>query len=353
MVSTDDISDNLSYYAQWAFGLLFLLTGFGFFAESIISGIVTIAVGLFLVPKVRESVLDNFEFQLPKYALPAVVILGMAVAGAFLPSDPAPQYDVVSQDVVLQIDNASQTVLVSGKAQVENTGDASGTYLVGIYREGEQVENVSKTIEPNETASFDLSYKVTESGSHSAELRSSTSGDLDFSGDDEGEFSVSESIDVPYVLTEQSVRSLVKDRADYGLALSDVQDVSNVRVVDGVENFTSVGVYVKADNYMDDTDLLQSGIANSYAVSRAIFENFRSVDEVYTYTEANFTDQYGNTESNTAVKVMVGNETASKVNWDGIQDRIIGDYPQWLEVADSYRVQVSVCQNAGIRQCAN
>ncbi|WP_347720199.1 hypothetical protein [Candidatus Nanohalovita haloferacivicina] len=351
MTSPDELSNNLSYYSQWAFGLLFLLTGLGFFAKSIISGIITIAVGFFLIPKVRESVLDSFEFELPKYAVPAVVIVGMAISGGFLPSDPAPQYEVVSQDLGLQIDNESQTVVVSGTAQVENTGDASGTYLVGLYREGRKVENVSKTIKPNETASFELSYTVTESGTHSAELRSSTSGDLDFSGNDDGEFTVSENIDVPYVLTDQSTRSLIEDKADYGLGSTDIHRISDVSI-GGVGNFTTISVYNRGEAYWDNNDIFKTGVANSYAISRVIFENFEEVDEVVSFTKANSTDQYGNTESSTAVKIAVSRETAQKVNWEGIQDRIIGDYSHWLEVSDRYKIQYNLCQEVELRTCS-
>jgi hypothetical protein len=275
----------------------------------------------------------------------------MAVAGAFLPSDPAPQYNIASQDLGLQVNNASQSVVVSGTAQVENTGDASGTYLVGLYREGEQIENVSKTIEPNETATFELSHTVTESGTHNAELRSSTSEDLQFSGSNDGEFSVSESIDVPYVLTEQSVRSLIEDEAGYGLGSTDIHRISEVSI-GSTENFTTVSVHNRGQAYWDSNDIFETGVANSYAISRAIFENYDSVDEVVSFTEANSTDQYGNTESSTAVKVAVNRETAEKVNWDGIQDRIIRDYSHWLEVSDGYNVQYNLCQEVDLTPCA-
>lgn len=350
MVSTDDLSDNLSYYSQWVFGLLFLLIGLGFFAQSLISGITTVAVGLFLVPKVRESVLENFEFELPNYALPVIAIIGIVVSGAFLPSDPAPEYNIVSQDLGLQIDNSSQSVVVSGTAQIENTGDVSGTYFVGLYREGEQVENISKTIEPNETASFELSYNVIESGMHSAELRSSTSQDLEFSGNDEGEFTVSESIDVPYVLTEQSVKSLIEDKVDYRLGSTDLYRISDVSIGRN-GNFTTISVHNRGEAYWDNNDIFKTGVANSYSISRVIFENYEDVDEVVSFTKANSTDQYGNTESSTAVKISVSREIAEKVNWEGIQDRIIGDYSHWLEVSNGYNVQYNLCQEVSLSPC--
>lgn len=350
MLSKDNISNNLSYYAQWAFGTLFLLSGLGFFGQSIISGLVTISIGIFLIPKVRNEIMENLGFELPKYAVPVIVFVGLGVAGVFLPSSPSAQFNVVSNNLVLEADNQTQSVVVRGTTEVENIGEKAGSYTVGLYREGEQKENITKTIGPNETVRFDLMYAVTESGSHKAQLRSSTSENLEYSGNGEGEFEVSKTIDVPYVLTESSVSSLVQD-VDYGLGAADIETVSNVQILDAGDS-KSVLVYNSGGTYWDENDIFKTGVANSYTISRAIFENFDSVDEVVSFTEANSTDQYGNSDSSTAVKISVKRETAGKINWAGIQDRIIGDYKHWLDISDAYKIQYNLCREIELRACS-
>ena len=196
MVSTDDISDNLSYYAQWAFGLLFILTGFGFFAESIISGIVTVGLGLFLVPRVREAILENFEFELPKYALPIIVVIGMAVSGAFLPSDttssPADTSpsNEIQQPVQNESDNSdsfkvseveilsssvspkegSTPLNVTGTLRIENVGNASTEYTVDFNSDGVYMSGKTKPIGAGEERTIQVSYVFDSPGQREVSL---------------------------------------------------------------------------------------------------------------------------------------------------------------------------------------
>jgi len=352
MTSESDTTNKLQYYGQWAFGLLFLLTGLGFFTESVISGIATVMTGLFLIPKIRTSILDKVDFDLPKYAVPVIAIIGIGFAGAFLPSTPSAEFNVVSQDLTLQIDNESENVIVSGTAEVENVGEVSETYTVGIYREGEQMENSSKTIEPGESASFDLSYIVTESGTHSSELRSSTSEDLEFSGNGDGEFSVSESIDVPYTLTESNIKTLLQEETDYELANTAFGNISRIDVNDDVGD-TIVIIEHRSDNYRGEKNIAETAVQSSYTASRIIYERFEDVDEVRTVTKANFQDEYGNVDEENAVEIAISADTAEQINWDNMETNLVLDYRDWLNIADGYFVYLPVCQELEIGSCAS
>ena len=196
MVSTDDISDNLSYYAQWAFGLLFLLTGFGFFTDSIISGMITVALGLFLIPKVRESVLENFDFELPKYAVPVVVIIGMAVAGGFLPSDTtsSPSDASPSNNIEQPVQNESESsgsfnvsnvkvlrssvspkegstpLNVTGTLRIENVGNASTEYTVDFNSDSVYMSGKTKPVGAGEERTIQVSYVFDTPGQREVSL---------------------------------------------------------------------------------------------------------------------------------------------------------------------------------------
>lgn len=58
------------------------------------------------------------------------------------------------------------------------------------------------------------------------------------------------------------------------------------------------------------------------------------VIKVAAFAQQDFTDQYGNSELATAVKFMMDRETADKVDWDGLKDKVLLDYKALYPLTD-------------------
>lgn len=150
---------------------------------------------------------------------------------------------------------------------------------------------------------------------------------------------------VNYTLTEPGVEKLVMN-ADYNVGASKINSVRNVDVVQLIDsNETRISVYHSATGYLNDEHIAKVGVTNSYVISRTIFEEYENIESVHTFLETNFSNQNGDTERNTAVKVEVSSETASEIDWNEAKSDTIEDYNNWLDMVDHYKIHMGICQS--------
>lgn len=71
----------------WIFGVLFLVVGLAMFTSSFISGLMTTALGLILLPPSRKWLEEKINKKLSRAVIIGVGIVMLGIAGAALPSD--------------------------------------------------------------------------------------------------------------------------------------------------------------------------------------------------------------------------------------------------------------------------
>jgi len=129
----------------------------------------------------------------------------------------------------------------------------------------------------------------------------------------------------------------------YGLGAAGIDTVREIDVVSH-EQGQVIEARVRPETYLDAVDIARTGVSNGYVVARAAFELFDDVAEVNSFTLAEFTDQAGNTEEDTAVKTHLTAETAADVDWEGLRDLVIRDYRNYLQLVDGYDIHLAVCE---------
>ena len=159
--------------------------------------------------------------------------------------------------------------------------------------------------------------------------------------------------ETPTPTAEERVEQTVAD-ADYGTIKADIDDILDVEINDHFErDGRIINLDVRADGYWDADDTVETGVANAYRVSRALFTTFDDTVEVWTRTMADFTGSDGSESTQTAVEVYVDADSASEFEWDGMKDLVDLDAKNFLEAADAYQIHPSVCENADVvTQCS-
>ena len=69
----------------WVFGILFILGGIGMMVDSILAGVITLLVGLFIIPNVRQEISDRYDIEFSTWMVVIIAVVGLGIAGAMLP----------------------------------------------------------------------------------------------------------------------------------------------------------------------------------------------------------------------------------------------------------------------------
>ena len=146
-------------------------------------------------------------------------------------------------------------------------------------------------------------------------------------------------------LTPETVLKLTSSGASVPGAIKITKD--NIIKIDVLKNVpnqgeNTVSIYFKPGAVWDETDLVRGVGGGIIAASSGLFAN-SSVSRVVYFAQAETTDQYGKTATQTVIKVDLSRNIADKVDWAGLADRHLTDAGNIYRIADYYKI------NSGIR----
>ena len=149
-------------------------------------------------------------------------------------------------------------------------------------------------------------------------------------------------------LTEQSVRSEIGDLSSSTGAMKGEAIVS-VELIDdmGTEDVPDdkiVFITYKPKSVLDEKYFVKTSADTLVAVSERLFKHPK-VGLVRVWTQGEFTDAYGQTNTENAVKLGLSRKTAEKINWENFKDLVLVDYNKLLDIADENSIYPAVKKN--------
>lgn len=157
-------------------------------------------------------------------------------------------------------------------------------------------------------------------------------------------------------VSEESVRAELQGKTSGGYRV-ELDDITKVEIVeqyreeaetlspeelDALPKQYAVSVYYTYEAW-DEEDTVKAAAGSSVEVFRSLFAHPQVV-KVATFAQQDFTDQYGKSEIETAVKFMMDRETADKIDWDGIKDRVLSDYKALYPLTE-YKIHPTISKN--------
>jgi len=137
-------------------------------------------------------------------------------------------------------------------------------------------------------------------------------------------------------VTPQTVQAALDDvsgtSVELGDCITDIEVLSNAGT-DNPNDFI-VHVYFKPESIWDEEDAVQTAVQSSIKAMEILFQN-ESISEVAMWEQLEFTDEYGDTETETAVRITMIDTVADQVvSWETVSDRAWSDYTSFFDLAD-------------------
>lgn len=191
--------DRLGTYAAWGFGVLLLLAGVGNATDpaSIPAAVLSIGLGLFLLPPVRRALESRSDVRFARWTVVAVVLVGVVAIGAVAPNettesaDPAPEVDDPAAESTPDSDGAGTSsadaefgvrVVYSGEWQgavsVTESGSSRSESISGVGTRtvdlGDDVDIVSVNAQKQDDSSEELRVQILRDGEVVAEANTNS-----------------------------------------------------------------------------------------------------------------------------------------------------------------------------------
>ena len=145
-------------------------------------------------------------------------------------------------------------------------------------------------------------------------------------------------------VTTTTVRNALDDLSgtsvELGDSITDIQ-VSSHAGTSNPDDFI-VHVYFKPDDVWDEAHAMRIAVQTSIKAMETLFEH-QDIAEVVMWEELDFTDQYGTTETETAVRIVMDKTTADQItDWEVVADRAFADYSTFFNLAELQYVHPAI-----------
>lgn len=147
------------------------------------------------------------------------------------------------------------------------------------------------------------------------------------------------------VVTESSVRTALQKLSGTDVVPADC--ITKIEFPVGTNNPYGciIHVYFQPDAVWDDEDAVEKAVHTSIKAMEILFGN-DNVAEVVMWEMLEFTDKYGETTVETAVRIMMKKEVADKiVDWGKVDDRAWGDYNTFFDLAELQYIHPAILKN--------
>ena len=146
-------------------------------------------------------------------------------------------------------------------------------------------------------------------------------------------------------LSETTIRSEIGTLKGSLRALK-ADDLTKVEIIDyagteAVSDDKIVFLTYKPKSTWDEKDAVKTAADTTVAVSQRLFTHSK-VGFVRVWIEGDFTDQYGKSSSEPAVKFGLSKDTANKIEWDKFKDLVFVDYTKLSNIADEKYIHPAI-----------
>ena len=157
---------------------------------------------------------------------------------------------------------------------------------------------------------------------------------------------------IPKSFSDQEVTEDTVGAALWNLSGSNValgEDIYRVEVflhagTDNPDDYI-VHIYFKPDSFWDAEDFAEISVHTSIKSMEALFQN-RKVSEVVMWGIAEFSDKYGATKNETAIRLLMTRTTADQVvNWKAVDDRAWSDYTTFFDLAEMQYIHPAMAKD--------
>lgn len=136
-------------------------------------------------------------------------------------------------------------------------------------------------------------------------------------------------------VTESSVRDSIQDLSGTNVELGNITKIevlSHLGTADP-DDFI-IHVHYKVDSVWDEEDAVEKAVHTAIKAMEVLFLN-NKISSVCMWQEQDFTDKYGKTTTELAVRLCMEKEVANKiVDWETIDDRAWADYNTFFNLAE-------------------
>lgn len=145
-------------------------------------------------------------------------------------------------------------------------------------------------------------------------------------------------------ITEETVNKALAGKTDVkpssmGIDFPDtITEITIVALGDGKKN---VWIYYSMGSVWDENDLVKKAGGTAIFTGNLLYNN-PNVEDVAIFAQGEFTDQYGKTSLDTAVKIVLNKSLADQVDWKGLADRHVTDPGNIYRIVDNYSIHPGV-----------
>lgn len=140
--------------AAWFFGIIFIISGLGMTSETIVGGLISAMVGIFLIPNIRQVISERFDINFSTWMVVLIAVVGMGISGAMMPTDEAPT------DTTPEVNNQPEQDQEQ-PSDISNTEETNQTQDSNTSNEENTKESRTHSIGENFKVGK-LSYTVTD-----------------------------------------------------------------------------------------------------------------------------------------------------------------------------------------------
>lgn len=141
-------------------------------------------------------------------------------------------------------------------------------------------------------------------------------------------------------LNEASVLDALKHAKKMARSL-DLSKPVSLQVFPGPDGNGKIALIYKAGDALSETDLLTIGAQTSFSADRTLFAN-PLVDSTDIRMTADWVDQYGKTTEDRTTESSMTRDTANRIDWSGLEDRVLLDNKLFFCISDSYFIHPAI-----------
>ena len=167
-----------------------------------------------------------------------------------------------------------------------------------------------------------------------------------FGGDD------TKTVTIDWHASEIAVENVKASLAgNYGFKPSSIDigfpgDISKVDIIDNAANpgMKNIQIYYQPASYWDETDFVKDAGGTAIYAGSVLFANPK-VEEIVMYAQTEMVDQYGKTNLDNGVKIVIDRELAAKSNWQGLAQRHTSDPGNIYRICGNYSIHPGLLKN--------
>ena len=145
-------------------------------------------------------------------------------------------------------------------------------------------------------------------------------------------------------VTETTVHNAIQDLSGTDVVLG--KSITKIEVFPhggtADPNDVIVHIYFHPDAIWDEEDAMEKAVHTSIKAMEVLFQNDK-VSEVVMWEELDFTDKYGETKTETAIRLTMEKEVADRImDWEKVDDRAWADYNTFFDLAELQYVHPAI-----------